>query len=243
MRPRLNSFRFLIGTALIVLLIWIAAGSPLYSAFSIVSHPARFAVLINNDPSERHRANLDAALQALQPYHFHSIEVLGKGDSAPALREVQGVLNKIQRESGILELLYITGHGSLVFNANRPDGEPNLMLRDRPLTPRELAPGMGTGPCAVYLDFCYAPAFAREMSKMMTGDFLVLSDKSEADPTTSCRTVSTNFWALVKEQSVRAPLWTAVGSAWKVVMPNGTRIRIGKFSQSDVPDAIVRGGK
>ncbi len=215
---------YLVGLSLSVPLC--SAGQELDRESADSTHPALCALLINNDPAERHQANIKTAVDALKPFAFDEIIALGQEEPVPTIQDVSDALERIQKKGGRLGLLYITGHGSLLISRSSPQGRPSVMLRDRPLTPQWLAPLLGNGPCLIYLDQCYAPAFMEDLGARLAGDFLLLSDKHEEDPNRSCRGVSIPFWKLLKEKAVCGSIYTAAYESWKTVCLKGKRLRL-----------------
>ncbi len=178
--------------------------------------PQAYAVLINNDPAKRHRENMETAIQALKTFDCFEIAASGEKSNIPTLDQVRQVFQQIRECGGRLELLYITGHGTRIYNREHPEGLPGVMLKDQPLTPLHLAPVIGKGPTVVYLDQCFAPAFIEHMHQKLQGNFLLLSDKHEEHPTASCRGISTEFWKEFQIQGEQGEtMFQAAFYAWK----------------------------
>ncbi|MEW6235493.1 MAG: hypothetical protein AB1656_08920 [Candidatus Omnitrophota bacterium] len=187
---------------------------------------SRCAVLISNDSSERHLQNLEAAEAALRRWHFDDIAVLGKV-TVPTAAEVQLALSNAKKQDRNLSLLYLTGHGSLRFSAEHPEGMPILMLKDRPLTAENLAQNLGNGPCAIYIDQCYSPAFMDELARRLRGQFLLLSDKNAEHSTACCAPFSGRFWNALTE-STGEPFFKHINFVWDKTCSDGSRILLGK---------------
>lgn len=187
------------------------------------------AILINNDLSERHQANIKGAADAVAIHGFKRILTFGGSDTAPTVGEIRDSLENIKNKPGLIRLFYLTGHGSLCIDAENPQGVPSLMLKDDPLLPEDLASWLGAGPGLIYLDQCYAPQFGERLKKLLRGDFLILSDKHEEDPQASCRGVSTRFWSIIKLKSPQESLFSVADSAWKEACPKGSRWLIGQL--------------
>ena len=182
------------------------------------------AVIINNDPSDRHILNVSASELAIAKYGFERIVVLGGQQDVPTLRDVLEALRDIQDKNERLALLYLTGHGSLLRTPGSSRRQANIMLRDRPMTAGHLAPLLGVGPCLIYADQCFGPSFSEELEKQLRGDFIFLCDKNPENPVASCRGISTRFWELVEARSEESGFRDAAIAAWRIVSPNGLRL-------------------
>jgi len=187
---------------------------------------AQCAILISNDPSERHRQNLEAAEAALQGWDFENIAVLGK-DAVPTYAEFLHALSNVKEQGRYLSLLYLTGHGSLRFSAEHPEGTPIFMLKDRPLTAENLAQNLENGPCAIYLDQCYAPAFMDELARRLQGQYLLFSDKNVEHSTACCAPFSGRFWKAFADTATE-PFFQYVNKVWNKTCSDGSRIIVGK---------------
>ncbi|RJP33490.1 MAG: hypothetical protein C4527_04360 [Candidatus Omnitrophota bacterium] len=211
----------------VILTVAIAA-SKMDSTREIVAKSSRVAVIVNNDPSERHQANVEAAIDALRPFHFEEIIAFGRENAVPTLAEIVSQLEAIQKERKILEVFYLTGHGGIMINKTNSSGIPAVMLKDRPLHADHLITLLGKGPCLIYLDQCFAPTFIENLEGQMRGDFLILSDKDGSHSQTSCRGISVHFWRRVKEMASERNLFAAAEQAWKETSVHGTSRRIGQ---------------
>ncbi len=207
------------------LVLWI-----LPADFEPGSEHSRYVVLINNDPSERHWENMKTAIDALKSYDFLKIIALGDRSKIPTLAQVRQALQAIQEKGGKLELLYITGHGTRLFNQEHPEGFPAVMLKDQPLTPLHLAPVIGKGPTVMYFDQCFAPSFIECLQEQLQDTFLLLSDKHEEHPTASCRGISTELWKELRLNAKKETMFQAVFHAWEKHCKDGI-YRIVEVSQ------------
>ncbi len=186
------------------------------------SGPDGVAVLLNNDPSPRHQANLTMAYEALMNWGVERIICLGDGSEPPRLAEVLQTFEDIRRDGDFVGLFYLTGHGALLHSSGREHGEACVMLRDRPLTASRLADLLGSGPATVYLDQCYAPGFIETLTLHLNGDFLLLTDKNTDNPQTSCRDISTALWDHLASRAGQAPFRDSIYAAWQETCPGGT---------------------
>lgn len=191
------------------------------------SEPVRVAVVINNDHSALHLQNAKQAKEALERLScVDEIVVLGESNKAPYLHEILQTLDEIQTQGKELKVLYLTGHGTRIYNQEDPEGNPSLMLRDHPLTVAALAPRVGPGPCLIYIDICFAPLFITRLKEQLKGEFLILTDKNFDRLQTSCRGFSAEFWQRLIETYRDGMLFEASIAAWKQTCPQGQKIKI-----------------
>lgn len=185
------------------------------------SKSLRYALLVNNDPSDRHQLNMRKAKAALECYGLDRIITLGEKDTIPKLKDIESALVEIKENNGKLDVLYLTGHGSLLINNKNPEGLPCMMLKDRPLLAAHLAQWLGNGPTVCYFDQCYAPMFIEGLQSLVDGDYLLLTHKNENNPVCTCRGISTALWDDVKESSKNDVLFDSIYHAWKKRYPDG----------------------
>lgn len=177
----------------------------------------RVAVLINNDASQRHVDNIIAAQNACLQFGIEPIVVEGDAGGLPTRKKIIETLNSIPQNNQTLSLLYLTGHGSLLFDgADEPT--PSIHFKDGPLAPCDVAIHLKNGATVVYVDVCFAPDWVEKLSKQMTGKVVLLSDKSGDAPQRSCRGVSEALWQNVSQNSQRS-IKDAMYSAWRETCP------------------------
>jgi hypothetical protein len=207
---------------LIVALVFLAAACGPYK-----DNKKRVAVILNNDPSPRHRLNVERAEQSLKKSSaIDQLIVFESKNEAPKKADVIDAIRNIQEQNDCLSLLYITGHGTLVFNKKYPKGMPSVMLKDRPLSAVDLVNLLGKGPSLIYLDVCFAPYFADELHKSLEGEFLILSDKDHTRPQESCRGISTEFWGAFQFHSNVSICFENAIQAWEKTCPHGYKVEI-----------------
>ncbi|MDP8245592.1 MAG: hypothetical protein P9L94_16025 [Candidatus Hinthialibacter antarcticus] len=180
------------------------------------------AILINNDDSQRHVDNILAAKNACTQFGIEPIIISSDEHGKPTRKKVIQTLEQVQDNQQPLALIYLTGHGLLLFNGSEKPSS-SIHFKDGPLVANDIASRLGSGPIAIYIDVCFAPGWVEELNQAMPGPFLLLSDKPVNAQQRSCRGVSTEFWRLVGEnQSV--PFTTSLSQAWESVCPDGVRI-------------------
>ncbi len=212
-------------------LIWNWAGSDQARTISnsnrAVGHGKKVAaVLINNDITDLHCGNMQAALQACKRYDFDEILSFGDNNPVPSVAEIVEGLQELQRREISIGLFYLTGHGSLYHSSEIAQGESCIMLTDDPLRVGDLIPWLGQGPCLIYTDVCYAPGLLEGLKTRLQGDFLLLSDKPSSSPERSCRGISTRFWKGMEEGTTFDSLWEQSLKVWNQTSPDGVSLRI-----------------
>lgn len=177
------------------------------------------AVLINNDPSQRHVDNIIAAQNACMQKGIQPIIIAPDTNGAPTRKQIIQTLETIGSSEQRLAFVYLTGHGILLFNGSEKPSS-SIHFKDGPLVADDITSRLGSGPNVIYIDVCFASGWMNDLDRSMQGQYLLLSDKPLNAQQRSCRGVSTELWRLV-ENSDGVSLPVALLFAWKQTCPDG----------------------
>ncbi len=176
------------------------------------------AILINNDASIRHQQNIDAARAACQKYGVEPIVIQCELRRLPGRKQIQQAFQSIERDNQRLVLVYLTGHGSLLFSGEEKPTS-TIHFNDGPLAPSDIANHL-PGDCVVYIDVCFAPGWVNALADQLDENVMILSDKPYGEQQRSCRGTSQLLWGRMMNEPEKSFKDSFV-SAWKDTCPGG----------------------
>lgn len=218
--------RFLFFKLLLILIVFITAqiglGMLIVPKTGLSNIQKAVAVLINNDDSQRHRDNIIAAQHACEKLGLEAIVVTNEKGGIPNRKQVIETLEQIQESGRKLSLLYLTGHGLMLFNGSEKPLS-SIHFKDGPLIASDIAHLLEPNTVTIYIDVCFASGWVQELDRELSGRYLLLSDKPVNYQQRSCRGVSVQLWQLVEKDEAQ-PVSLALYHAWESVCPDGVYI-------------------